>query len=105
MLQVSSRPIEFYLPQGLDGTRSTTLRLRSVDKHEVPPRTCRAGAATYGVKQSAQSTSVHTVTPCSQRLGYKRVGPSGLAELQQLYMELDSEFNRHVYLSCQIHTS
>ena len=26
-------------------------------------RACRAGAATYGVKQSAQSTSVYTATP------------------------------------------
>ena len=57
MLQVSCRPIEFYLPQGLDGTRSTALRLRSVDEHAVPPMACRAGAATYGDKQSAQSTS------------------------------------------------
>ena len=62
MLQVSCRPIEFYLPRGLDGTRSTTLRLRSVDERAVPPRACRAGAATHGVKQSAQSIS-YTSTP------------------------------------------
>ena len=43
ILWVSCPPIEFYLLQVLDGTRSTTLRLRSVDDHAVPPR---AGAAT-----------------------------------------------------------
>ena len=58
MLQVSCLPIELYLPQGLDGAvrtrryRSTTLIFRSVDEHAVPPRACRAGAATYGVKHS-----------------------------------------------------
>ena len=35
----------------------------------------------------------------SQRLGYKRTGPSGLAELEQLHVESNSECNRHVYLS------
>ena len=61
MLQVSCWPIELYLPQGLDGAvrarryRSTTL-FRSVDEYAVPPRACRTGAATYGVKHSAQST-------------------------------------------------
>ena len=38
----------------------------------------------------------------SQRLGYKRAGPSGLAELEQaeqLHVESNSEGNRHVYLS------
>ena len=52
ILRVSCQPIEFYLPRGLDGTRSTTLRLRSVDEHAVPPRGCRAGTATYGVKRN-----------------------------------------------------
>ena len=42
---------------------ATTLGLSSVDEHTVPPSACRAGAATYGVKQSAQSTSVYTATP------------------------------------------
>ena len=28
--------------------RNTTLTLRSVDEHAVPPGACRAGAATYG---------------------------------------------------------
>ena len=63
MLRVSCQPIEFYLPHGLNGTRSTTLRLRSVDEHTVPPRAYRAGAATYGVKQSVHSTSLDTATP------------------------------------------
>ena len=60
MLRVSCRPIEFYLPRGLNGTRSTTLRNRSVDEHT---RACRGGAAKYGVKPSVQSTSVYTATP------------------------------------------
>ena len=42
MLQVSCWPTEFHLPRGLDGTRITTLRLRSVDEHAVPPRACRS---------------------------------------------------------------
>ena len=101
MLRVSCQPIEFYFPHGLDGTRSTTKRLRSVDENVVPPRACRAGADTY--EQSAQSTSVlysnSTTASRSQRLGYKRAGPSGLAELEQLHVESNSECNRHVYLS------
>ena len=63
MLWVSCQPVELYLSRGLDGSRGATLRLRSVDEHAVPPRACRAGAATYGVKQSAQSISVYTATP------------------------------------------
>ena len=49
-----------------------------------------------------------TIVSRSQRLGYKRVGPSGLAELEQLHMESNSECNRQVYLnssSTLIHTS
>ena len=72
-------------------------------------RACRAGAATYGVKQSAQSTSVYTadstIVSRSQRLGYKRAGPSGLAELEQLHVESNSECNRHVYLSSSLANS
>ena len=40
-----------------------------------------------------------TIISRSQRLGYKRTGPSGLAELEQLHVESNSECNRHVYLS------
>ena len=40
-----------------------------------------------------------TIISRSQRLRYKRTGPSGLAELEQLHVESNSECNRHVYLS------
>ena len=46
-----------------------------------------------------------TIVPCSQRLGYKRAGPSGLAELEQLHVESNSECNRHVYLSSTLTNS
>ena len=89
MLRVSCQPIEFYLVWGLNGTRSTTLRLRSVDKHMVPPRACRAGAATYVWSQTVSTVDICSyrnsiIVSRSQRLGYKRMGPSGLAELEQL---------------------
>ena len=45
-----------------------------------------------------------TIISCSQRLGYKRAGPSGLAELEQLHVESNSECNRHVYLSSTLAT-
>ena len=50
-----------------------------------------------------QSTSVYTATP--QRLGYKRAGPSGLADLEQLHVESNSECNRHVHLSSTLANS
>ena len=59
MLWVSCRS---NLPRGLNGTRSTNFRLRSVDEHAVPPRSCRA-ICTYGVQQSVRSTTVYTATP------------------------------------------
>ena len=43
-----------------------------------------------------------TIVSHSQRLGYKRAGPSGLAELEQLHVESNSECNRHVYLSSSL---
>ena len=81
--------------------RTTTLRNRSVDERAVLQGLQSwssyiwSQTATYGVKQS---TSVYTATPImsrSQRLGYKQVGPSGLAELEQLHVESNSECNRH----------
>ena len=44
-----------------------------------------------------------TIISRSQRLGYKRAGPSGLAELEQLHVESNSECNRQSCLS-QLHT-
>ena len=44
-----------------------------------------------------------TIISRSQRLGYKRVGPSGLAELEQLHVESNSD----MFISAphsQIHT-
>ena len=103
MFRVSCRPIEFYLLRGLDGARTTTLRNRSVDMSVPCSRACRAGVATYGVKQlHTESNSRHrnsTIISRSQKLGYKRAGPSGLAELEQLHVESNSQCNRHVYLS------
>ena len=46
-----------------------------------------------------------TIVSHSQRLGYKRAGPSGLAELEQLHVESNSECNRHVYLSSTLASS
>ena len=46
-----------------------------------------------------------TIVSCSQRLGYKQVGPSGLAELEQLHVESNGECNRHVYLSSTLANS
>ena len=47
-----------------------------------------------------------TIISRSQRLGYKRAGPSGLAEQeQQLHVESNSECNRHVYLSSTLANS
>ena len=46
-----------------------------------------------------------TIISRSQRLGYKRAGPSGLAELEQLHVESNSECNRHVYLSSTLANS
>ena len=63
--------------------------------------------ATYGVKQSTSVYSYRnsTIISRSQRLGYKRAGPSGLAELEQLHVESNSECNRHVYLSSTLANS
>ena len=65
VLWVSCRPIEFYLLRGLDGMRSTPLRLRSVNECAVPP---------------------------------------GLAELEQLLMESNSQRSRHLFIP-QLHDS
>ena len=46
-----------------------------------------------------------TIILRSQRLGYKRAEPSGLAELEQLHVESNSECNRHVYLSSTLANS
>ena len=92
ILRVSCWPIEFYLLRGLDGARTTTLRNRSVDERAVLQGLQSWSSYIYGVKQF---TSVYR----SQRLGYKRAVPSGLAELEQLQVESNSECNRHVYLS------
>ena len=46
-----------------------------------------------------------TIVSRSQRLGYKRAGPSRLAELEQLHVESNSECNRHVYLSSTLANS
>ena len=104
MLRVSCRPIEFYLLRGLDGARTTTLRNRLVNERAV----------LQGL-QSWSSYICQTVDIClyrnstivsrSQRLGYKRAGPSGLAELEQLHVESNSERNRHVYLSSTLANS
>ena len=91
---------------GLDGARTTTLRNRSVDERAV----------LQGLLQSWSSyISSQTVDIClyrnstiilrSQRLGYKRAGPSGLAELEQLHVESNSECNRHIYLSSTLANS
>ena len=56
MLWVSCWPIEFYLPQGLDGAGSTTLTLRSVDECVMPPGLTELH--NY-IKQPVQSTAVY----------------------------------------------
>ena len=65
-------------------------------------RACRAGAASYIWSQTVDTclyrNSIIVSRTCSQRLGYKRAGPSGLAELEQLHVESNSECNQHVYL-------
>ena len=54
-----------------------------------------------------QSTSVYIYRNSTiiQRLGYKRAGPSGLADLEQLHVESNSECNRHVYISSTLANS
>ena len=97
MLRVSCRPIN--LLRGLDGVRTTTLRNRSVDERAV-----LQGLQSWNSYIWSQTVDIclyrnSTIISCSQRLGYKRTGPSGLAELEQLHVESNSECNRYVYLS------
>ena len=97
MLRVSCRPID--LLRGLDGARTTTLRNRSVDERAV-----LQGLQSWNSYIWSQTVDIclhrnSTIISRSQRLGYKRTGPSGLAELEQLHVESNSECNRHVYLS------
>ena len=60
MLRVSCRPIEFYLLQGLDGVRTTTLRNRSVDEHAV-----LQGLQSWSsyIWSQTRATFVYTATP------------------------------------------
>ena len=99
MLRVSCQPIEFYLLQGLNGVRTITLRNRSVDERAV-----LQGLQSWSSYIWSQTVDICNSTR-SQRLGYKRAGPSGLAELEQLHVESNSECNRHVYLSSTLANS
>ena len=97
MLRVSCRPID--LLRGLGGARTTTLRNRSVDERAV-----LQGLQSWNSYIWSQTVDIclyrnSTIISRSQRLGYKRTGPSGLAELEQLHVESNSECNRHDYLS------
>ena len=94
MLRVFCRPID--LLRGLDGARTTTLRNRSVDEHVV-----LQGLQSWNSYIWSQTVDIclyrnSTIIFRSQRLGYKRTGPSGL---EQLHVESNSECNQHVYLS------
>ena len=105
MLPVSCRPIEFYLLRGLDGARTTTLRNRLVNERAV-----LQGLQSWSSYIWSQTVDIclyrnSTIVSRSQRLGYKRAGPSGLAELEQLHVESNSERNRHVYLSSTLANS
>ena len=107
MLRVSCRPIEFYLLRGLDGARTTTLINRSVDERAVLQGLQSWSSYIWSQTVSAVDICLYrnsTIVSCSQRLGYKnkRAGPSGLAELEQLHVESNSECNRHVYLSSSL---
>ena len=89
MLRVSCRPID--LLRGLDGARTTTLRNRSVDERAV-----LQGLQSWNSYIWSQTVDIclyrnSTIISRSQRLGYKRTGPSGLAELEQLHVESNSE--------------
>ena len=105
LLRVSCRPIEFYLLRGLDGARTATLRNRSVDERaELHGLQSWSG---YIWSQTVSAVDIclyrnSTIVSHSQRLGYKRAGPSGLAELEQLHV---GECNRHVYLSSTLANS
>ena len=104
-LRVSCQPIEFYLLRGLDGARTTTLRNRSVDKRAV-----LQGLQSWSSYIWSQTVDIclyrnSTIVLRSQRLGNKQAGPSGLEELEQLYVESNSECNRHVYLSSTLTNS
>ena len=108
MLRVSCRPIEFYLLRGLDGARTTTLRNRSVDERVVLQGLQSWSSYIWSQTVSAADICLYrnsTIVSRSQRLGYKRAGPSGLAELEQLHVESNSECNRHVYLSSSLANS
>ena len=81
--------------------RTTTLRNRSVDEHAV----------LRGLQSWSSYIWSQTVDICLYRNStivlrrYKRAGPSGLAELEQLHVESNSECNRHVYLSSTLTNS
>ena len=105
VLRVSCRPNEFYLLRGLHGARTTTLRNRSVDERAV-----LQGLQSWSSYIWSQTVDIclyrnSTIVSRSQRLGYKRAGPSRLAELEQLHVESNSECNRHVYLSSTLANS
>ena len=100
MLRVSCRPID--LLRGLDGARTTTLRNRSVDERAV-----LQGLQSWSSYIWSQTVDIclyrnSTIILRSQRLGYKRT--SGLAELEQLHVESNSECNRHVYIILLVST-
>ena len=108
MLRVSCRPIEFYLLRGLDGARTTTFRNRSVDERAVLQGLQSWSSYIWSQTVSAVDICLYrdsTIVSRSQRLGYKRAGPSGLAELEQLHVESNSECIRHVYLSSSLANS
>ena len=108
MLRVSGWPIEFYLLRGLDGARTTTFRNRSVDERAVLQGLQSWSSYIWSQTVSAVDICLYrdsTIVSRSQRLGYKRAGPSGLAELEQLHVESNSECNRHVYLSSSLANS
>ena len=108
MLRVSCRPIEFYLLRGLDGVRTTTFRNRSVDERAVLQGLQSWSSYIWSQTVSAVDICLYrdsTIVSRTQRLGYKRAGPSGLAELEQLHVESNSECNRHVCLSSSLANS
>ena len=100
MLRVSCQPIDC-----CDGARTTTLRNRSVDERAV-----LEGLQSWSSYIRSQTVDVclyrnSTIVSRSQRLGYKRAGASGLAELEQLHVESNSECNRHIYHSSTLANS
>ena len=80
MLRVSCWPIEFYLLRGLDGARTTTLRNRLVDERAVLQGLQSWSSYIWSQKVDICLYRNSTIVSRSQRLGYKRAGPSRLAD-------------------------